>query len=48
VRYLIASTLNSPEVAEYPDLGQITAQAGTASQRVSGSGSIHDVGTSGD
>jgi uncharacterized cupin superfamily protein len=32
VRYLVASTLRSPEVAEYPDLSQITAQARTGSQ----------------
>jgi uncharacterized cupin superfamily protein len=32
VRYLMASTLVSPEVAEYPDLNQITAQARTGSQ----------------
>jgi uncharacterized cupin superfamily protein len=32
VRYLVASTLQSPEVAEYPDLKQIIAQARTASQ----------------
>jgi uncharacterized cupin superfamily protein len=32
VRYLMTSTLVSPEVAEYPDLGQITAQARTGSQ----------------
>jgi uncharacterized cupin superfamily protein len=32
VRYLMASTLASPEVAEYPDLKQITAQARTDSQ----------------
>jgi uncharacterized cupin superfamily protein len=31
-RYLVASTRPSPEVAEYPELGQITAQATTASQ----------------
>jgi len=31
VRYLMVSTLSSPEVVEYPDLGQITAQARTAS-----------------
>ena len=31
VRYLMASTLHSPEVAEYPDLKQITAQATTGS-----------------
>jgi hypothetical protein len=28
----MASTLGAPEVAEYPDLGQITAQAPTGSQ----------------
>src|ERR671927_2008168 len=27
VRYLMVSTLSSPEVVEYPDLGQLTAQA---------------------
>lgn len=32
VRYVMASTLGAPEVAEYPDLGQITAQAPTGSQ----------------
>jgi uncharacterized cupin superfamily protein len=32
VRYLMASTQGGPEVAEYPDLGQITAQARTGSQ----------------
>jgi uncharacterized cupin superfamily protein len=32
VRYLMVSTLTSPEVAEYPDLKQITAQARTGSQ----------------
>jgi uncharacterized cupin superfamily protein len=32
VRYLMASTLVSPEVAEYPDTRQITAQARTPSQ----------------
>jgi uncharacterized cupin superfamily protein len=32
VRYVMASTLRSPEVAEYPDLKQITAQARTGSQ----------------
>src|SRR3954467_15484183 len=31
VRYLMASTLSSPEVVEYPDLKQITAQARTPS-----------------
>jgi uncharacterized cupin superfamily protein len=32
VRFLMASTLSSPEVAEYPDLKKITAQAKTGSQ----------------
>jgi uncharacterized cupin superfamily protein len=32
VRYVMASTLPSPEVAEYPDHHQITAQARTGSQ----------------
>ena len=32
VRYLMVSDHPSPEVAEYPDLGQITAQARTGSQ----------------
>lgn len=32
VRYVVAGIRVSPEVAEYPDLGQITAQARTASQ----------------
>ena len=44
VRYVIASTLHSPEVAEYPDLGQITAQARTGSQTGERLWLIHDVG----
>lgn len=32
VRYLVASTLVSPEVTEYPELNQITAQGRTGSQ----------------
>ena len=32
VRIVMASTQGGPEVAEYPDLGQITAQARTGSQ----------------
>lgn len=32
VRYLMASTRRTPEVAEYPDLGQIAVQAQTGSQ----------------
>ena len=43
VRYLMASTLRSPEVAEYPDLQQITAQARTASQTGERLWFIHDV-----
>ena len=42
-RYLMASTLTSPEVAEYPDLQQITAQARTASQTGDRLWLIHDV-----
>src|SRR6266508_6367897 len=43
VRYLMASTRPSPEVAEYPDLKQITAQAFTASQTGERLWLIHDV-----
>jgi uncharacterized cupin superfamily protein len=43
VRYLVASTLVSPEVAEYPDLRQITAQARTGSQTGEHLWVIHDV-----
>jgi uncharacterized cupin superfamily protein len=43
VRYVMASTLTLPEVAEYPDLGQITAQARTASQTGDPLWLIHDV-----
>jgi uncharacterized cupin superfamily protein len=43
VRYVIASTLRSPEVAEYPDLRQITAQARTASQTGERLWFIHDL-----
>jgi uncharacterized cupin superfamily protein len=43
VRYVMASTLRSPEVAEYPDLGQITAQARTASQTGERLWLIHDL-----
>jgi uncharacterized cupin superfamily protein len=43
VRYLMASTLVSPEVAEYPDLKQITAQARTGSQTGEPLWLIHDV-----
>jgi uncharacterized cupin superfamily protein len=44
VRYLMASTLVSPEVAEYPDLNQITAQARTESQTGERLWVIHDLG----
>jgi uncharacterized cupin superfamily protein len=43
VRYVMVSTLVSPEVAEYPDLGQITAQARTGSQTGDSLWLIHDV-----
>ena len=43
VRYLMTSTLQSPEVVEYPDLGQITAQALTASQTGERLWLVHDV-----
>ena len=42
-RYLMVSTLRSPEVAEYPDLKQITAQARTTSQTGERLWLIHDV-----
>jgi uncharacterized cupin superfamily protein len=43
VRYLMASTLKSPEVAEYPDLKQITVQARTGSLTGERLWFIHDV-----
>ena len=43
VRVLMASTLVSPEVAEYPDHKQITAQARTGSQTGDQLWLIHDV-----
>jgi uncharacterized cupin superfamily protein len=46
-RYLMASTRPSPEVVEYPELGQITAQAPTASQTGERLWFIHDVPTDG-
>jgi uncharacterized cupin superfamily protein len=46
VRHLMASTLPSPEVAEYPDLGQITAQAQTGSQMGEQLWLIHNVSRS--
>jgi uncharacterized cupin superfamily protein len=44
-RVLMASTLGTPEVVEYPDLGQITAQAKTGSQTGERLWLIHDVDT---
>jgi len=43
VRYVMASTRPSPEVVEYPDLRQITAQAFTGSQTGERLWLIHDV-----
>jgi uncharacterized cupin superfamily protein len=43
VRYVMASTRGSPEVVEYPDLKQITAQARTGSQTGEKLWLIHDV-----
>src|SRR5919204_3603142 len=43
VRYLMVSTLSSPEVVEYPDLRQITAQARTGSMTGERLWLIHDV-----
>ena len=43
VRLLMASTLRSPEVAEYPDLKQITVQARTRSLTGERLWFIHDV-----
>ncbi len=42
-RYLMTSTHPSPEVVEYPELGQITAQAATASQTGERLWLLHDV-----
>ena len=43
VRIVMASTLGSPEVAEYPDLKQITAHGRTGSQTGDRLWLIHDV-----
>jgi uncharacterized cupin superfamily protein len=43
VRYVMVSTLHSPEVAEYPDIGKITAQARTASETGERLWVIHDL-----
>jgi uncharacterized cupin superfamily protein len=42
-RYLMASTISSPEVCEYPDLKQVTAQARTSSITGERLWLIHDV-----
>ncbi len=47
-RFLVASDHPSPEVVEYPDLGQITAQARTGSQTGEPLWLIHAVGPSAD
>ena len=43
VRYVMVSSLRAPEVVEYPDLKQITAQARTGSQTGERLWFIHDV-----
>ena len=43
VRFLVASTISSPEVVEYPDLRQVTAQARTGSLTGERLWFIHDV-----
>jgi uncharacterized cupin superfamily protein len=48
VRILMASTLSSPEVCEYPDLSQITAQARTSSLTGDHLWLIHDVDPKGE
>jgi|SRR5437588_8295765 len=48
VRVLMASTLSSPEVCEYPDLRQITAQARTESMTGERLWLIHDVDPKGE
>jgi uncharacterized cupin superfamily protein len=45
-RILMASTMSSPEVCEYPDLGQLTAQARTGSLTGERLWVIHDIDTS--
>jgi uncharacterized cupin superfamily protein len=44
-RFVMVSDHPSPEVVEYPDLGQITAQAKTASQTGERLWFVHDVST---
>ena len=43
VRYLMASSISSPEVVEYPDLKKITAQARTSSMTGERLWFIHDL-----
>ena len=43
VRYVVAGIRVSPEVVEYPDLGQITAQGRTGSQTGDRLWLVHDV-----
>jgi uncharacterized cupin superfamily protein len=45
VRYVVAGIRVTPEVVEYPELGQITAQGRTPSQTGEQLWLIHDVGT---
>jgi uncharacterized cupin superfamily protein len=45
VRYVVAGIRVMPEVVEYPDLGQITAQARTASQTGERLWLVHEVDT---
>jgi uncharacterized cupin superfamily protein len=48
VRYVMVSTLRSPEVVEYPELKQITAQARTVSQFGERLFLIHDASPGGE
>jgi len=48
VRILMASTISSPEVCEYPDLRQVTAQARTGSMTGERLWLIHDVDPKGE
>lgn len=47
-RFLLASDRPSPEVVEYPELGQVTAQARTGSQTGEQLWLIHDVRPTGE
>ena len=47
VRYVVAGTRVSPEVAEYPDLGQVTAQSRHPSQNGEPLFVIHTLGADG-